>query len=348
MGCSALDEVARGDSPFRRALDGLVFATVVASVEPPPRASGAFVRVAVSGATGFIGSALARVLEGNGHEVTALTRHPERYTGAGKPVAADIDDTDSLNRALVGQDAAYYLVHSLAETDFAQRDRAGARAFGGAATTAGLSQIVYLGGLGDDDDDLSDHLRSRREVESILLDAAPTTVLRAGLVVGDLSIGWEILRQLVERLPLMITPSWVQTQTQPIGLDDALHDLAGVLGRSETIGQTYEIGGPDRLTYGDMMLTAGRLMGHRRLIVPLPFPLVSPRLSSHWLRFITSVDLTTARALVESLTNEIIVRDRRIEALLHHTPMTFEAAARRAFAAREQRLGLAAPLHARA
>ena len=132
------------------------------------------------------------MLEGNGHEVTALTRHPGRYTGAGKPVAADIDDTDSLNRALVGQDAAYYLVHSLAETDFAQRDRAGARAFGGAATTAGLSQIVYLGGLGDDDDDLSDHLRSRREVESILLDAAPTTVLRAGLVVGDLSIGWEI------------------------------------------------------------------------------------------------------------------------------------------------------------
>jgi len=299
------------------------------------------VRVAVTGATGFVGSALTRALEAVGHDVSALTRHPERYVGAGTPLAADIQESDSLHRALAGHDAAYYLVHSLAEVDFAERDRAGAAAFADAATANGLSQIIYLGGLGDDADDLSEHLRSRREVEAILLGAAPTTALRAGIVIGDQGISWEILRQLVERLPMMITPRWVQTQTQPIGLDDALADLVGVLGRPETVGETYEIGGPEPLTYRDMMLTTSRVMGHRRIIVPLP--LLSPRLSSHWLRFITDVDLRTARALVESLTNEVIVHDRRIDALLDHTPTSFEAAARQALAARQKRLGSAAP-----
>ena len=227
-------------------------------------------------------------------------------------------DAHSLRRALEGHDAAYYLVHSLAEADFAARDRIGAHTFATAATNAGLGQIIYLGGLGDDGDDLSEHLRSRREVESILMDIAPTTALRAGILIGDGSISWEILRQLVERLPVMITPRWVQTRTQPIALDDALHDLTGVLGRSDTIGETYEIGGPEPLTYRQMMVTVSRIMNHRRLI--LPVPLLSPRLSSHWLRLITDVDLTTARALVDSMTNEVIVHDRRIDALLEPQP----------------------------
>ena len=296
-------------------------------------------RVAVTGATGFVGSALTRSLEGMGHEVTALTRHPERYTGAGMPLAADIQDIDSLHRALPAMMAPttsctpWLRSISLSAT-------ARAQAFADAATAAGVRQVVYLGGLGDDADDLSEHLRSRREVEAILLGSAPTTALRAGIVIGDRGISWEILRQLVERLPMMITPRWVQTHSQPIALDDALDDLTGVLGRPETIGESYEIGGPEPLTYRDMMLTAGRLMGHRRIIVPLP--LLSPRLSSQWLRFVTSVDLRTARALVESLTNEVIVHDHRIDALLDHTPMSFEAAARRALSAREQRLGQSA------
>ncbi|MFN0026638.1 MAG: NAD(P)H-binding protein [Acidimicrobiales bacterium] len=294
-------------------------------------------KVAVTGASGFIGSALAVRLCAAGHEVTAITRHPQRYVGAGVPVAADIADPESLKRALSGHDAAYYLVHSLAAGAFAARDRAGAEAFAAAATAGGLEQVIYLGGLGDDDDELSEHLRSRREVERILLAGAPTTALRAGIVIGDGGISWEILRQLVERLPVMITPRWVQTRTQPIALDDALQYLVGVVGREDTIGRTYEIGGPEAMTYRTMMETVGDLLGYRRLIVPVP--LLSPRLSSHWLRIITDVDLTTARSLVDSLSNEVVVHDHAIETLLGHAPMSFRAAASRALQQRAQRRG---------
>ena len=292
-------------------------------------------RVAVTGATGFVGAAVAKALADGGHDVTALTRRPDDYTGAGRAVHADVGDAASLRRALDGQQAAYYLVHSLAVEDFAVRDRDGATAFAAAATGAGLNQVVYLGGLGDDRDELSEHLRSRREVESILLNGAPTTALRAGIVIGDGSISWEILRQLVERLPVMITPRWVQTKTQPIALADALVDLVGVLGRPDTIGEVYDIGGPEALTYRDMMVTASRVMGRHRLIIPVP--LLSPRLSSHWLRLITDVDLTTARALVDSMTNEVVVHDHRLDELLGHTPMTFADAAAKALAARAER-----------
>ena len=292
-------------------------------------------RVAVTGATGFIGRALADALTGAGHDVTAVTRHPGDYTGAGRAVHGDVGDEQSLREALDGQEAAYYLVHSLAGRDFAVRDREGAAAFAAAATAVGLSQVVYLGGLGDDRDELSEHLRSRREVESILRHGAPTTALRAGIVIGDGSISWEILRQLVERLPAMITPRWVQTKTQPIALDDALVDLVGVLGRLDTIGEVYDIGGPEALTYRDMMVIASRIMDRYRVIVPVP--LLTPRLSSHWLRLITDVDLTTAQALVDSMTNEVVVHDHRLDELLGHTPMPFAEAAARALAARAER-----------
>ena len=164
-------------------------------------------RTLVTGATGFVGRHLARRLDATGHDVLAMTRAPDRYDGAGTAVAGDIGDEDGLRRALDGVDVAYYLVHSLAEPDFVERDRDGARHFGSAAAAAGVRQVVYLGGLGDDGDDLSPHLRSRREVERILLDRAPTTALRAGIVIGDGGISWEILRQLVERLPAMVTPA---------------------------------------------------------------------------------------------------------------------------------------------
>jgi len=292
-------------------------------------------KVAVTGATGFIGAALTEALTDDGHDVTALTRHPDDYTGAGQAVHADIGDAESLQRALHGQEAAYYLVHSLAVEDFAARDREGATAFAAAATSAGLRQVVYLGGLGDDRDDLSEHLRSRREVESILRGGVPTTALRAGIVIGDGSISWEILRQLVERLPVMITPRWVQTKTQPIALDDALIDLVGVLGRPDAIGEVYDIGGPEALTYRDMMMIASRVMDRRRVI--LPVPMLSPRLSSHWLRIITDVDLTTARALIDSMTNEVVVHDHRLDELLGHRPMPFAEAAAKALAAKAAR-----------
>jgi uncharacterized protein YbjT (DUF2867 family) len=292
-------------------------------------------KVAIAGASGFIGSRLASQLAEQGHQITALTRNPETYQGPGSAARADVNDARSLLPALEDQQIAYYLVHSLASPDFAALDRAGAHAFARAAVQAGVTQVIYLGGLGDDSQDLSEHLRSRREVETILMDCAPTTALRAGIVIGEGSISWEILRQLVVRLPVMITPRWVETRTQPIALSDALFNLTGSLGRQDMVGQSYEIGGPEPLTYRRMMMTVGRLMGYRRVI--LPVPLLSPRLSSHWLRFITDVDLMTARALVDSMCNEVVVRDHRINRLLGHEPMSFEAAATSALQSAEHR-----------
>ena len=292
-------------------------------------------KVAIAGASGFIGSRLASQLTEEGHHITALTRNPENYRGAGSAVRADVNDARSLLPALEDHQIAYYLVHSLARPDFAERDRAGARAFARAAVQSGVTQVIYLGGLGDESQDLSEHLRSRREVETILMDSAPTTALRAGIVIGEGSISWEILRQLVLRLPVMITPRWVETRTQPIALSDALFNLTGSLGRQDMVGQSYEIGGPEPLTYRRMMMTVSRLMGYRRVI--LPVPLFSPRLSSHWLRFITDVDLMTARALVDSMCNEVVVHDHRINGLLGHEPISFEAAAASALQSAEHR-----------
>ena len=276
-------------------------------------------KVAIAGASGFVGSHLATRLDHDGHEVLALTRRPERYAGPGTPVLADIAEPASLRAALDGTDAAYYLVHSLAHPDFAERDRAGAHAFAAAALTTGVEQVVYLGGLGDESDDLSEHLRSRREVERILLDQVPTTAVRAAIVVGEGSISWEILCQLVERLPAMVTPRWVDAKCQPIALDDVVTYLAGVLRRGpDVIGQAFEVGTPDVLTYRQMLTTVARLTGRHRVIVPVP--LLSPRLSSHWLRLVTDVDLPTARSLVDSLTNDVVVHDRRLERLVGHPP----------------------------
>ncbi len=293
-------------------------------------------RILVTGATGFVGRGLARRLAGDGHVVVAMTRRPDRYRGEGTAVAGDIDDEGSLRAALDGIEVAYYLVHSLADPDFAARDRRGAEHFAAAARHAEVRQIVYLGGLGHDDDALSPHLRSRREVEHILLDSAPSTALRAGIVIGDGGISWEILRQLVERLPAMVTPRWVQTATQPIALADAVAFLAGVGGQDAAVGKAFEIGGPDVLTYRDMLLTVAEMTGRRRVIVPVP--VLSPRLSSWWLRLITDVDLTTARALVDSMTNEVVVTDRTIEALIDHRPVGFRTAAEHALFDRTVRL----------
>ncbi len=187
-------------------------------------------KVLVAGSSGFVGRRLCPALEEAGHAVRAMTRRPESYRGAGEAVHGDVHDAASLSAALAGCDAAYYLVHSLDNADFEQRDAAAARAFARAAAETGLHRIVYLGGLGDDTDDLSAHLRSRREVEELLgSGGVPVTTLRAGIIVGHGGISWEMTRQLVEHLPIMVTPQWVQTRTQPIAVADVVRYLVGVL-----------------------------------------------------------------------------------------------------------------------
>src|ERR1044072_9205421 len=218
-------------------------------------------KVLVTGATGFVGTHLVAALVGAGHDVRAMTRRPESYRGPAQAVAGDVGDASSLAAAVEGCEGAYYLVHSLAEADFADQDRNGARAFGDAARAAGVRQVIYLGGLGSDDDRLSEHLASRREVEEILRARVPTTALRAGIMIGDGGISWEILRQLVGRLPVMVTPRWVQTRTPPVAIDDAVAFLVGVLGREDAIGEVFDIGGPEPLTYGQMLQKVGRMPG---------------------------------------------------------------------------------------
>ena len=233
--------------------------------------------------------------------------------------------------ALAGCSAAYYLVHSLGSQDFRRLDADAARAFGKAAAEAGLERIVYLGGLGDEDDDLSEHLESRREVEGLLGEAGvPVTVLRAGILIGNGGISWEITRQLVEHLPVMITPRWVSTRTQPIAVDDVVRYLVGVLDHPDAAGRVFEVGGPDVLQYATMLRRVAKIMGRRLLLVPVP--LLSPGLSSLWLALVTDVDTQTGRSLVDSMSNEVIVSDDSIRSLVPFDPLGYDEAVGRALA----------------
>jgi uncharacterized protein YbjT (DUF2867 family) len=294
--------------------------------------------VLVTGASGFIGSHLTGRLAESGHHVRAMTRTPDRYTGAGEPVYGDVADTESLTAALTGASAAYYLVHSLGSDDFEQRDADAARRFGEAAAAAGLERIVYLGGLGVDDGQLSAHLRSRRQVEGLLGRAGvPVTVLRAAVVIGHGSISWEITRQLADHLPAMITPRWVTTRTQPIAVSDVVRYLTGVLEPVEARGRVFEIGGPEVLRYIDMLQQAAVIQGKH--LPNLTVPLLTPRLSARWLALVTDVDTATARNLVDSMTNEVIVQDHSIQDIVPGPTLDYGGAVREALAERAEALG---------
>jgi uncharacterized protein YbjT (DUF2867 family) len=278
---------------------------------------------------------LCAALDRAGHEVAAMTRNPAGYRGAGTPVRGDIQDPATLEPALAGCQAAYYLVHSLQDADFERKDAAGATAFGAAAARAGLRRVIYLGGLGDDADNLSAHLRSRREVERLLgAGGVPVTVIRAGIIIGHGGISWELTRELVEHLPVMITPRWVSTRTQPIAVDDVVRYLAGVLEPSEASGRVYEAGGPDVLQYSSMLRRVAAI--ERRPLLLLPVPLLSPYLSSLWLALVTDIDAGTGRALVDSMTNEVIVRDWSIRDLVDLQPMSYDDAVRAALRERRE------------
>lgn len=250
-----------------------------------------------------------------------MTRKPDAYVGAGTAIYGDVQVASSLAEAVAGCEAAYYLVHALEHADFEAKDAAAASAFGAAAK--GLTQVIYLGGLGSDEDELSAHLRSRRDVEQLLGAAgAPVTVLRAGIIVGHGGISWELTRQLVEHLPAMLTPRWVRTRTQPIAVDDVVQYLVGVLGHRQALGQTFDIGGPEVLAYSEMLRRVAAVEGRRLIVVPAP--LLTPRLSARWLSLVTDVDVQTGRSLIDSMVNEVVVRESAIRELVPFEPMGYE------------------------
>ncbi|WP_245155176.1 NAD(P)H-binding protein [Nocardioides sp. 1609] len=286
--------------------------------------------VLVTGATGFVGRRLVPVLVNRGLTVRAMTRRPEKYDGPGEPVGGDVHDADSLTQALAGADVAVYLVHSLDDKDFERKDAEAAATFGRVAAECGVRQIVYLGGLGEDDDDLSPHLRSRREVEGKLAEGGvPVTVLRAAIVVGAGGISWEITRQLVKNLPAMVVPKWVSTKTQPIAIDDVVRYLDGVIDNEAAAGRVLEIGGPEQLTYLEMMQQAAEVILGRRLPI-VTVPVLTPSLSSHWIAFVTDVDTTTAKNLIDSMSTEVIVTEHAIDEIVPGRSIGYQESVRRA------------------
>ena len=292
-------------------------------------------RVLVAGASGFVGRRLCPALADAEYEVVAMTRRPSSYDGVGSPVEADVHDPSSLPAALSGCRYAYYLVHSLASANFERLDADAALAFGQAAADAGVERIIYLGGLGNDDDTLSAHLRSRREVEGLLAaGGVPVTTLRAGIIIGHQGLSWEMTRQLVERLPVMVTPRWVSTRTQPIALSDVVRYLVEVLSVPETTGRAFGVGGDEVLRYSDMMRRVAAV--RRRPLLLVPVPLLSPRLSSRWLSLVTDVDAEAGRSLVDSMVNEVVVEDDELHRLIPFQRRSFDDAVREALAERSR------------
>lgn len=287
--------------------------------------------VLVTGATGFVGRALVAALVDTDHAVTAMTRDPTTYCPPdGIPVVeGDLLDPGTLDGVFGDVDVVYYLVHSLqAGGEFAQRDRDAARNFQQAASAGGVERVIYLGGLGGSHDDLSEHLRSRREVESLLAEGTYSlTALRAAIIVGKGSTSFRMVRQLAAKLPIMITPKWVRTECQPIAIRDVVTYLVGVLDSPETAGETYEIGGPEVLTYEEMLRRTAAQLGKQPVIVPVP--VLSPGLSVFWVDLVTDVPRNVARPLIHGLKTPVVVTDTRIRDVVPVDLTSFDEAVQR-------------------
>jgi uncharacterized protein YbjT (DUF2867 family) len=278
--------------------------------------------ILLTGASGYVGGRLLRRLESDGRPVRCLARVPEhlrdRVAATTEVVGGDLLQPATLGPALVGVDSAFYLVHSMGSGgSFEEEDRRAARDFGAAARAAGVRRIIYLGGLGDPGGALSPHLQSRQEVGAILRACGvPTLELRASIVLGSGSLSFEMIRALVERLPVMVTPRWVAVPAQPIAIDDLLAYLRAALDLPLAESRVLEIGGADRVSYGDLMREYARQRGLRRLMIPVPF--LTPRLSSLWLGLVTPLYARVGRKLIDSLRHPTVVRD---ETALHAFPI---------------------------
>ncbi len=295
--------------------------------------------ILITGATGYIGGQLAPRLLERGYTVRVLVRNPDKL--APVPWSADVDvavgdvlDPTTLHSALSGVDAAYYFVHSMTSgAGFAEKDCTAARNFGEAAKKAGVKRVLYLGGLGVEGPDLSEHLRSRHQTgEALRRTGIPLTEFRAAVIVGTGSISFEMMRYLTERLPVMICPRWTATKTQPIAIEDVLSYLADALDAPASTNEIIEIGGSDVLTYGGMMRGYARVRGLRRHMFHVP--VLTPRLSSYWVHLVTPIPSAYATPLIEGLRSEVIVTDNKARRLFPHIqPCSYEEAVRRALAA---------------
>jgi uncharacterized protein YbjT (DUF2867 family) len=298
-------------------------------------------RVLLTGATGYIGGRLLGRLERAGDRVRCLARRPEALAGrvaAGtEVVAGDVLDRESLDRALAGVDAACYLVHSMGSGSFEEADRAAARNFGAAAKAAGVGRIVYVGGLGSEEEELSPHLRSRHEVGRILRESGvPVLELRASIVIGSGSLSFEMIRALAERLPFMIAPRWVGVLAQPIAIDDLLDYLTAAIRLPVELCRVYEVGGADRVCYEDIMRAYARARGLRLRV--LRVPVLTPYLSSLWLGLVTPLYARVGRKLIESIVHPTVVRDPAALAAFDLRPMGIDEAIRRALSREDREL----------
>jgi uncharacterized protein YbjT (DUF2867 family) len=291
--------------------------------------------VLLTGATGYVGGRLLRALEESGRPVRCLVRRPETLSGRAaaqtEVVYGDVLEPDSLHAALAGVTTAYYLVHSMAASGpYAGADRRGAENFAAAARRNGVSRIVFLGGLGADHD-VSTHLESRHEVGRILRESGvPTIEFRASLIIGSGSVSFEIVRAVVDRSPVLLIPRWVSSRTQPIAIEDVLAYLLAALDFELEESRLFEIGGPDRVAYADLMREYARQVGLRRVL--LRVPLATPRISGLWLSVVTPVYASIGRALVESLRHDTLVRDDSAREVFPTRPRGFRKAIERALA----------------